>query len=71
MEGDQEVLEKVQRRLVKMISDKKGDTYEECLKSIGLTSLVEKRERGDIIETFKTMRGFVRKVIGRRDLAVI
>ena len=59
-EGDREVMEKVQRRLVKMISDKKGDTYEERLKSVGLTSLVERRERGDLIEAFKTIKGFNR-----------
>ena len=35
--------------------DKKGGTYEERLESIGLTTLVERRERGDAIETFKTM----------------
>ena len=56
MEGDREVLEKVQRRLVRMISDKKGDTYEERLKNIGLTTLVERRKRGDAIKAFKTIR---------------
>ena len=60
MEGDREALEKVQRRMVRMISDKRGDTYEERLESVGLTSLVERRERGDAIETFKTLRGFNR-----------
>ena len=40
--------------------DKKGGTYEERLESIGLTTLVERRERGDAIETFKTINGFNR-----------
>lgn len=53
-------MEKVQNRLVRMISDKKRRYYEERLKSVGLTSLVERRERGDMIETFRTMRGFNR-----------
>ena len=53
-----EVLELVQKRLVRFISDKKGTTYEERLDSIGLTTLVERRERGDMIETFKTLKGF-------------
>ena len=60
LEGDKEELEKVQRRLVRMISVKRGDTYEERLKSVGLTSLSERRQRGDVIETFKTLKGFNR-----------
>ena len=36
----------------------KGKDYEEKLKDAGLTSLAERRERGDAIETFKTMNGF-------------
>ena len=55
-EADKEVLEKVQRRMVRMISDKRGNTYEERLKNIGLTTLTERRERGDAIETFKTFQ---------------
>ena len=43
-----------------MVLDKKGDTYKERLRSIGLTLLVERRERGDVIETFKTIKGFNR-----------
>ena len=58
MEGDREVLERVQKRLVRFVSDKKGMTYEERLESIGLTTLVERRERGDLIEAFKTLKGF-------------
>ena len=60
LEGDKEELEKVQRRLVRMISVKRGDTYEERLKSVGLMSLSERRQRGDVIETFKTLKGFNR-----------
>ena len=57
MEGDKEVMEKVQRRLIRMISDKKGNSYEERLQSVGLTSLGERRERGDMIQTFRAMKG--------------
>ena len=60
LEGDKEVLEKVQRRLVRMISDKKGNSYEERLDSIGLTTLTERHEHGDMIKTFRTLRGFNR-----------
>jgi ribonuclease P/MRP protein subunit RPP40 len=60
LEGDREAMEKVQKRMIRMISDKKGDSYEQRLESVGLTTLVERRERGDMIETFRTMRGFNR-----------
>ena len=56
-EGDKETLEKVQRRMVRMVSDKRGSTYEERLDNIGLTTLAERRERGDAIETYKTLKG--------------
>ena len=54
------MIEKVQRRLVRMISDKKGEVYKERLENVGLTTLVERRERGDLIEVFKTINGFNR-----------
>ena len=56
--GDREVLENVQRRMVRMISNKRGNTYEERLENVGLTTLTERRARGDMIEVFRTMRGF-------------
>ena len=54
---DEEVMEKVQQRFVRLLCDARGDTYEERLRSAGLTTLRERRIRGDMIETFKTMRG--------------
>ena len=57
LKKDEEVLEKVQQRFVKMLTDVRGDTYEERLRSAGLITLRERRLRGDMIETFKTMRG--------------
>ena len=41
-----------------MISNKRGNTYEERLENVGLTTLTERRARGDMIEVFRTMRGF-------------
>ena len=58
--GDREVLENVQRRMVRMLSNKRGRTYEERLESVGLTTLTERRARGDMIEVFRTMKGFNR-----------
>ena len=60
MRKDEEVLEKVQQRFIRMLCDVRGKTYEEKLNSAGLTTLAERRARGDMIETFKTMRGFNR-----------
>ena len=40
-----------------MLSDVKGETYEEKLRSVNLTTLTERRERGDVIEAFKTLNG--------------
>ena len=50
-------LEKVQKRVVKMMSDVRGESYEEKLKDAGLMLLEERRIRGDMIEVFKVMRG--------------
>ena len=44
-----------------MLSDVKGQTYEEKLKDAGLTTLKDRRARGDAIQTFKAIKGF-RKV---------
>ena len=57
-EGEKKQLEKVQERFVRMLSDVKGGSYEEKRNDAGLTSLADRRERGDAIETFKTMNGF-------------
>ena len=51
-------MEKVQERMVRMLSDSRGGTYEEKLQDAGLTTLTERRARGDAIETFKTLKGF-------------
>ena len=58
LEKDVECLEKVQRRLVRLLSNVKGATYEEKLNDAGLTTLRDRRERGDLIEAFKTLNGF-------------
>ena len=60
LKKDEEVMEKVQQRFVRQLSDAKGETYEERLQSAGLTTLSERRTRCDMIETFKTMRGINR-----------
>ena len=49
-------LEKVQERLVRLLSDAAGSDYQEKLRDAGLTTLKERRERGDLIEVFKELR---------------
>ena len=57
-EKDSEILESIQRKMMRMVSNARGSTYEEKLEDAGLTTLKERRIRGDMIETFKTMKGF-------------
>ena len=40
-----------------MVVGLKGRDYEERLEEVGLTTLSQRRLRGDMIETFKTMKG--------------
>ena len=54
---DEETLEAVQKRLIRSLSDVSGGTYEERLMKAGLTTLKERRARGDLIEAFKTLKG--------------
>ena len=48
----------MQRHLVRLLLDVRGGSYEEKLRDAGLTTLRERRERGDLIEVFKTLRKF-------------
>ena len=55
---DVEILEKIQHRATRRMSDVRG-SYEERLQQLELTTLEERRRRGDAIETFKYLRGFL------------
>ena len=50
---DIELLEKVQRRALNMVCGLHGRTYEGKLKEVGLTTLAERRLRGDMIQVWK------------------
>ena len=52
LQQDIDMLENVQRRALKAVSGLHG-SYKEKLKSLSMLSLEERRQRGDMIETFK------------------
>ena len=51
-------IESVQRRFTRMIDEVGLLTYEKRLEKLQLTTLLERRARGDLIETFKILNGF-------------
>ena len=57
LKKDIEALEKVQRRATRLAPELSELPYEDRLKAFKLTTLEERRIRGDAIETFKIMRG--------------
>ena len=57
LEKDKMLIEKVQRRATKMIKGFGKLSYDERLRRTGLTTLEERRIRGDLIETFKMIKG--------------
>jgi ribonucleases P/MRP protein subunit RPP40 len=57
LEADKEVMEKVQRRAVNMISGLKAKTYEEKLRELGLTTLEERRHQTDMAQVYKIITG--------------
>lgn len=52
-EGDKEVLEKIQRRAINQISGLRSESYEEKCKELGITTLEERRHRGDMAMMYR------------------
>ena len=50
-------MEKIQIRATKLIPELKDMTYTERLKKFKLPSLAHRRRRGDMIQTFKIIKG--------------
>ena len=55
---DTDLLEGVQRRATKLISDLKVKGHEDRLRCLNVTTLETRRLRGDLIEVFKIFKGF-------------
>ena len=54
---DKQLIEKVQHRFTKLFPDLSGMSYMDRLDSLGLWTLEERRNRTDLIEVFKMMKG--------------
>ena len=54
---DIDIIEGVQRRFTKLIHGLSNKSYEYRLRFLGLTTLEERRNRGDLIEVYKLVRG--------------
>ena len=53
LQEDKEILEKVQKKAIGMISGLSGRSYDEKCKEVGLESLETRRERQDLFEAYK------------------
>lgn len=58
LRGDIDVLERVQRRATKLIPSLRNKPYLERLRALNLPTLETRRLRGNLIETFKIIKGF-------------
>ena len=56
--NDIDAIEKVQRRVTRMVPGIGKLNYDERLKICGLTTLEQRRKRGDAIEVYKVLNGF-------------
>jgi len=54
---DIDVLERVQKAAIDLVPQLRKYSYADRLKILGLTSLKDRRERGDMIEVFKILNG--------------
>ena len=50
-------LERIQRRVTKIIKKEKDYSYRERLEKLGLTTLLERRLRGELVESLEIING--------------
>ena len=67
---DIEAVENVQRRASKLVPTLKNLSYEERLRRLGLPTLAYRRTRGDMIETYKILRGIYDQDVSQ-DISVL
>lgn len=58
--GDQEKIEKIQRRATKLVKDIKHLPYQDRMKQLNIPSLSFRRKRGDLIVIFKMVHGLMK-----------
>ena len=54
---DIDSMERVQRRVTKMIAECRGQSYESRLEALDLISIEDRQTRGDLIQVFKLIKG--------------
>ena len=64
LQKDIDILEKVQRRFTRLISECKGLSYEHRLKILNITTLETRRLRADLLEVYKIVSGIEGLEIG-------
>jgi ribonuclease P/MRP protein subunit RPP40 len=57
LQQDKEVLERVQKRAVKMVSGLQGTSYQEKLEELDLNTLEERRHQADMLQMYKIITG--------------
>ena len=53
LKGDIDILERIQRKAIRIPASMRGFEYEDRLKKWGLTTLEERRKKGDLIQMYK------------------
>ncbi len=55
LKGDCDAIERIQHRGTKLVSPLRNLSYERRLETLDLTTLADRRRRGDLIQMFKIM----------------
>ena len=57
LKSDCDIIERVQHRATKLVPSIRNLSYDDRLNALDLTTLAERRKRGDMIQLFKIMHG--------------